>query len=451
MFKVVQQSVRITVRSQMIGFTFYRYGLAGLMASLGIEVGKRGLSFAKVVSRPTVRFDSVVGRDLARTFMKLGPTFIKMGQVLATRPDLVGEPISEELKILFDRVTPIPFRDIQKILRAEIGKAHLKKWFLSIEPKPMASASISQTHRAVLKNGEALILKVQKPGVAKVVRDDLLILEAFVRPLHLLNPSLGILPMFQEFKEGTLREIDYREEAKNIERFQRNYKKLFSDSDVMFPRYYPDLTTERVLALTPMQGSKFGELRKGSTVARQAASKGLAAILEQIFDHGFFHADPHAGNLFFMEDEGRLGFIDLGLVGQLHPEDKRKFLKVLLAILKRDREKLAKTLYELGTPGKRTKYDHFEKQIQELLDDVKKEGIKTIRMDQLVNRLLAVARKNFIVIPNRYILMIRSCLVIEGVAKSLDPNVSVFEIATPIVAKSLMKTYNPLRLFKKIL
>jgi ubiquinone biosynthesis protein len=449
-FGIVRRSVKLTFRSQQIGLTFYRYGLAGLLTSLGIEVGKRGLRIAKVTSRPAIPFDEVLGRDLARTFVKLGPTFIKLGQILASRPDLVGDPVAEQLKILFDRVPAVPFSEIQKILRHEIGRTNLKRWFQSIEPQALASASLSQTHRATLKDGTPLILKVQKNGVADIVRADLMILEAFIRPLSVVYPKLGLGQIFQDFKEGTLREIDYREEAKNIERFRKNYKKLFSDSDIMFPRYFPELTTERVLALEPMHGSKFVELRKGSTVAKAAASKSLAAVLEQIFDHGFFHADPHAGNLFFMEDEGRLGFIDLGLVGQLDPADKQKFLKVLLAILKRDREKLAKTLYELGTPGKKTNYDEFEQQIQNLLDEVKKDGIDNIRIDQMVNKLLTIARKNSIAIPNRYILMIRSCLIIEGVAKSLDPNVNVFSIATPIVAKSLMKSYSPINLIKKI-
>lgn len=177
---------------------------------------------------------------------------------------------------------------------------------------------------------------------------------------------------------------------------------------------------------------------------------GLTAILEQIFDHGFFHADPHAGNLFFLEDTGRLGFIDMGLVGQLGPQDKRKFLKVLLAILQRDRKTLARSLYDLGTPSKKTDYAKFEKGIQDLLEEVKAKGVDSYRMEQLISKLLVVARKNGITIPNRYVLMIRSCLLIEGVAKSLDPQISVFKVATPIVAKSLMKTYNPLAYLKRL-
>lgn len=449
-FKTLSVPMDVAIRMNQIGLIVSRYGLGSNFASLGIELGKRGLTLSGAKPGAPARLDGVFGKNLARLFVKLGPTFIKVGQVLATRPDVIGEPVAEELKVLFDRVPGIPFRQIQKILRRELGKEKLKTAFKQIQTKPLASASISQTHHATLADGTPVILKVQKTGVAETVRVDLIIVEAFVRSVHVVYPKLQLLQMFKDFKEATLREIDYREEARNIDQFRKNYRRLFSESDVMFPRYFPELTTERVIALEPMHGHKVSELKKGSTIARQAASLGLSAVLEQIFDHGFFHADPHAGNLFFLEDTGRLGFIDLGMVGQLHPDDKRKFLKVLMAILNRDRDRLARCLYELGTPSRSTKYDKFEKGIQELLDDAKKTGIDNLRLDQMVNRLLATARQNGIHIPNRYVLMIRSCLVIEGVAKSLDPKISMFKVATPIVARSLMKSYNPLRFIRRI-
>lgn len=448
-FKTVSFPVRVALRSQQVGLLFSHYGVAGGLASLGIEAGKRGLSVVGVKQKQ-VPFDAVFGRNLAHTFAKLGPTFVKLGQILASRPDLVGDPIAEELKILFDRVPPISFREIQKILRRELGKHTLREKIKSIEPTPLASASLSQVHRATLKDGTPVILKVQKRGVADTVRLDLALLEGLMWPIHVLYPKLNLLQMFEDFKAATLREIDYREEAKNIDQFRKNYSRLFTKSDVVFPRYFPELLTEKVIALEPMHGKKIAELRKGSTVARHAASIGLNAVLEQIFDHGFFHADPHAGNLFFLEDNGKLGFIDLGLVGQLNPQDKRKFLKVLLAILQRDRKQLAKSLYELGVPSKKTKFADFDKGVQALLDDVKKTGVDKIRMDQMVNRLFAVCRKNGLHIPNRYVMMMRSCLLIEGVAKSLDPGISVFKVATPIVARSLMKSYSPFSLFRRL-
>lgn len=449
LFKKITRPVELAWRSQQIGFAFSRYGLGGAFTSLGFEVGKRGLKWVGITKAPAIPFDAVFGKNLARTFAELGPTFIKLGQILASRPDLVGDPISDELKILFDRVPPISFTAIQRILRRELGKQKMKETIKSIDPKPLASASISQVHRATLVDGTPVVLKVQKTGVRSAVRLDLQLLEGLMWPMHFLYPKLNLLQMYEDFKKATLMEIDYREEAKNIDRFHQNYFKLFSSSDIVFPRYFPDLTTERVIALEPLHGKKVADLKKGSTVARKVATQTVTAVLEQIFDHGFFHADPHAGNLFFLEEEGRIGFIDLGLVGQLQPADKRKFIRVLMAVLQRDRKQLAKTLFDLGTPGPKTDYAKFDKDINKLLDEVKSTGLAKLRMDQMVNRLLGIARNHGIYIPNRYVMMMRSCLLIEGVAKSLDPNFSVFSVAKPVLAKSLLKSYNPLNFFRR--
>lgn len=443
------QSLKIAVRSQEIGLVLTSYGVAGTLASFGFEFGRRGLRVAGVLKGAGKPLDAVLGKSLVKTFVRLGPTFIKVGQVLATRPDVVGEPVAEELKILFDRVPPIPFRRIRRILTKELGREKLKKSFRVIEPQPLASASISQTHRATLSDGQKVILKVQKEGVAELVRLDLEILGGLILPIEAVYPSLQLKTMFADFREATLTEIDYRKEAANIDRFRKNYRKLFADPDVHFPAYYPDISTEKVIALEPMHGTQVNRLKKGSTVARKAATMSLAAVLEQIFEHGFFHADPHAGNLFFQEDEGRVGFIDLGLVGQLKPEDKRKFLRVILAVLQKDEKRLASSLYDLGEAGPKSDYAKFESDIQALIDKVRKQGKDNARLDAIVGDLMRVARVNSIIIPNRYIMMLRSCLVIEGLAKSLDPTISIMNVATPIVARGLLRTYNPMEIFRK--
>jgi ubiquinone biosynthesis protein len=441
--------VSVVLRMQRIAYLMTRHGLAGSLGALGFEISKRGLKYVGLTDAPTIPLDAAFGRELARTLVRLGPTFIKLGQVLASRPDWLGEAAAEELRVLFSQVPSVPFRQISRTLNKELGRKKISSAFQSIDEKPMATASLGQVHRAVLKDGSRVIVKVQKKGASETVLSDLTILEGLARSIHLLQPSWQLRTAFEDFKTATLCEIDYQKEAENISRFQRNYKKIFAASSVRFPKFFPELSTSKVLVMEPMQGQQLSLLKKGSTVARNAAEQSLAAILEQIFDHGFFHADPHAGNLFFQEETGQIGFIDMGLVGQLRPEDKRKFLEVVLAILKRDRSRLAKSLYALGTPGKKTDYKKFEMGIEVLLDEVRDKGPKNVSLEAMVNQLLAIARKNQITIPNRYIMLIRSCLVIEGVARNLDPKISVFEIATPIVARSLLKTYNPFSFLKR--
>lgn len=448
-FAKITKPVRSFLRAQEIGAVVLRSSLWSTASQLGFELGKRGIIISRV-ARPTTRpLDRVVGQELARLLTRLGPTFIKLGQMLASRPDIIGASIAEELKSLYDRVPPTAFRKIKHVIDDELGTRKVKKYFHSIDPKPLASASLAQTHRAVLKGGEPVILKVQKPGSAEMVEADLTILEGITRSLDMLRPKLQAFAVFNDFKQATIREIDYREEAKNIERFQKNYHRLFTSSGVQFPGYIAELTTARVITLEPMRGTQMTALRKGSTVARKAAAKSLEAVLEQIFDHGFFHADPHAGNLFFLEDTGEVGFIDLGLVGQLETADKRRFLRVLFAILKRDRRSLAKNLFELGEPSAHTRFDRFETEINSLIDELNAQGLDKTKLQTLVNRLFGIARKQGIFIPNRYALLLRSCLIIEGVARSLDPALSIAAIATPIIARSLLKSYNPLRLFRR--
>jgi ubiquinone biosynthesis protein len=447
-YATLSRSARVALRSQQIAFVFTTRGLGGLLMSLGVETGKRGLALLGGPASP-LPVDAAFGRSLALTFARLGPTFIKLGQALATRPDFIGAGAAGEMRVLFDRVSPISFAEIRRILVRELGRQTVEDAFQTIDTRPLASASIGQTHRGALRDGSPVVIKVQKPHAAEIVRLDLEILEGLVRPAHRHYPRLGLARMFEDFRDAALREIDYREEVKNIDRFRTNYRRLFGSADVLFPRYFPELCTENVIVMEPMRGKNLAELGSENGAAREAASKSLAAVLEQIFDHGFFHADPHAGNLFFLEEDGRLGFIDLGLVGRLEPEDKRKFLKVLLAILQRDRKRLAKSLYDLGSPGATTEYSGFEADIDELLDEVKDTGVHNLRMDQMVSRLLAIARTNDFDIPNRYLMMIRSCLMIEGVAKSLDPSINVAKIATPIVARSLMKSYSPLTLLRR--
>ncbi|MBY0372150.1 hypothetical protein K2X33_15820 [bacterium] len=442
------QPVGLVFRSQEIAFAFTRYGLAGSLGALGWEAGKQGLRFVGVPAGKPQGFDAAFGRNLAVTFTKLGPTFIKLGQVLASRPDLVGEAVAEELRVLFDRVTPVSFSEIERILKREFGAKKYAKAFRAVDPESLASASISQTHKALLADGTPVILKVQKPGVDRRVRQDLQLLAGFVAPLDKVYPQLQLKMVFADFERATLAEIDYKQEAANIDKFRRNYRKIFSAANAVFPKYYPNLLTQHVIALEPMRGHSVGALKKGSTVARAAAEQSLAALFEQIFDHGFFHADPHAGNLFFQQDTGQVGFIDMGLVGQLQPTDKKRFLKVILAVLKRDRSKLARSLYDLGTPSKKTRYDAFEKDVDAMIDEHAGKGAQ-ISLEKLVGQLLAVARKNGLYVPNRYVLLLRSCLVMEGVAKGLDPDISVARVATPIVARSLARSYNPLRFLQR--
>ncbi len=446
---VLKNGFHIASRLQRITFVLYRYGIFGTLTDQGFEIGKRGITFVGLGKRKSIPLDRTFGKSLKETLIQLGPTFIKLGQVLATRPDLIGTDVAEELKPLFDRVPSLSFAKINRILKKEWGKKKYKENIREIQKKSLGSASLSQTHEATLNNGAKVIIKIQKPGAGQTVKTDLMILEGLVNSIHPFFPLLMLKEAFKDFKEATLREIDYLEEAKNIDQFLKNYKKVFSQSDVLFPSYVKELSTNRVIVLSPMQGKKMTEISKDSNQAKRAAIAGLTAVLEQIFEHGFFHGDPHAGNIFYIEETGKVGFIDMGLVGTLSEPDRKKFLKVLFSLLKRDRRGLSKALFDMGETTSLSDFEGFDKAVAEIIEKVKKTGVSQVRMDEVLQDLLKAARTYGIYVPNRFTILLRSCLVIEGVAKSLDPSISIVKLALPIVVRGLLKPKNPFRLFKK--
>ncbi len=444
----ISTPVALIFRSQEISYVFSRYGIAGTLKSLGVEIGKRGVAKVRKSKGEAKSLDFVLGKNLATTFVELGPSFIKLGQLLAQRPEWVGDSVATELRILFDRVPPISYRKVEKILKTEWGNKKFNEVIQKIEKKSLASASLSQTHIAILKDGREVVLKVQKPGVEKIVTLDLLLIESAVTIFDSLYPKLNLKLAFNDFKQATLRELDYQEEAKNIDRFQKNNRSFFSNSSVVFPTYEKDLLTKKIIALEPIRGKKASEIKVNSRTAKRAAFLSSSAVLEQIFEYGFFHADPHSGNLFFLEDSGKIAFIDLGLVGQLEGEDRKRFIRVMLAIIRRDRKDLSKALYQLGVPGKSSDFIRFENDIDKILDEVKEMGVRNIKIKKTIDQLFKAAHQNQIFIPNRYVLMIRSCLMVEGVAKQLDTKSSLLDVAVPILTKSLLRSYSPFNLFR---
>jgi len=437
--------MKLILRLNQLGWCLVRYGVIKNTADLSAFYARKRISFLRISHSKPISFSRVLGKNLALTCQEMGPTFIKLGQLLATRSDVLPPEITQELEVLLTSVKPVALRQIKKIIHSELGKAKAIELFSEIEEKPLGSASLGQCHRATLKDGSTVVIKVQKPGVADKVELDLKLLENLITPLSYLFPQFSIKEIFYDFKEATLREIDYRLEARNIDRFKKNNRNILTGSilngsAVVFPSYLKDALTSKVIILELMRGESFTELKKGSRIAKKAAYRSLEAVFEQIFYHGFFHADPHAANMFYIEEQGKVGFIDLGLVGELKKEDKKRFLEVLLAVLKRDRKKLSLALYRLGKPGPETQLDQFQKEIDSLLDEVKTLGIENLPLQKIVQRLFEIARANNITIPNRYILMVRSCLLIEGVAKKLDPDISLVRVALPIVTKGFLSS-----------
>lgn len=437
-FNELTVPLKLALRYQQIWWCCFKYGVVKNITDFGFEMTLRGIAWTGAIKKIDTSLLQLMGANLVRAFQELGPTFIKFGQLLATRPDLLPPEISQELEVLLAAVKPISIKRIKGVLMQELGKELMNELFLEIDTKPLGSASLGQCHRATLRNGSIVVVKVQKPGVSKTLFLDLKLIEMIISIVSLGFSIESIQEAFEDFRKATLQEVNYQLEAKNIDRFRKNHKGLLLTSNVVFPDYVKNALTSKVLILELMRGVPFTYLKKGSRTAKRAAHRSLEGVFEQIFQHGFFHADPHAANMFFIEEEGRVGFIDLGLVGELSERDKNLFLRILLAVVRRDRKELSQALFKLGVPGSKTSYADFEREIDQVLDDVKATGLKKVKIQKIVKQLFDIARRNSLKIPNRYVMMVRSCVMIEGVAKSLDPEISLFKVALPVLTKGFM-------------
>jgi predicted unusual protein kinase regulating ubiquinone biosynthesis (AarF/ABC1/UbiB family) len=288
--------------------------------------------------------------DLARDLEAMGPLFVKLGQLLSTRPDLLPQPYLDALARLHDNVEPVPYGEIETVVQEDLG-VRMSKAFESFDPQPLASASLGQVHRATLRDGRPVVVKVQRPGIREVVLGDLDLLDDVAAALD-RHSDLGRRHAFrelgEEFHKTLLRELDYRREAGNLKTLGAN---LASFERILVPQPVEDYTTSRVLTMDHVRGKKVTELHPIRRI--ELDGPGLAedlcrAYLQQILVDGFFHADPHPGNVFVTDDE-RLALLDLGMVARLDPERRHALLRLVLAVSEGRGRDAAEIGAELGT------------------------------------------------------------------------------------------------------
>src|SRR3989344_9437648 len=286
---------------------------------------------------------------LRKTLERLGPTFIKFGQLLSVRPDLVPKEYVKELEKLQDSVPPFPYSEAKSIIEKELGKG-LEHLFLDFEKAPIASASISQVYRATLKTGEKVAVKVQRPNVRQIMETDI---EIMMYIAKLLENNIEAIKRFkpakivQEFKDWTEKEMDFKLEARNAKRFYDNFR---GSKTVHIPKAYDELTSGKVLTLEFIEGIELHNLReikKSRIDYGQVIKNGFEAIMTQVFVHGIFHADPHPGNIIIMKDNS-IAFVDFGIVGYFDENLKNKCIDMLYGIVEQDEELVMETLLSLG-------------------------------------------------------------------------------------------------------
>jgi len=387
---------------------------------------------------------------LRRAFEELGPTFIKLGQVLSGRPDLVTVPFAEEFKKLRDEVPPFPFEEARRIVESEL-KAPLEELFFEFEQTPVAAASIAQVHNAVLNDGSKVVVKVRRPGIEKNLDQDISILigianllEKHVPDSRIFNPT-GIV---EEFSRTVRRELDFVIEADNAARFADNFR----DSSYLYvPSVYTEFTGRRVLTLERITGTKISDiamLDEEGFDRPQLARNGAQAFFKQVLEDGFFHADPHPGNMFVMAD-GRIGVVDFGMVGRLTEENMEVIADTFLALVKKDFDGLVRQYINMGFVTEDVdldKFKHdFKRDLVELIEPLYGKTISQISLSDYIDRVTKLALKHRLKIPSDLILMNKALLTIEGLGMELDPGFDFIEVARPYASRLVRKRYSPRR------
>jgi len=387
--------------------------------------------------------------------MDLGPSFVKLGQIASTRPDLLPAEWVTELKKLQDDVRAVPFADIRGVVESSLG-APIEEIYESFDENPLAAASIAQVHRATLKHDDGpkdVVVKVQRPKIADTVARDIEILHGLARFIERTIPESHIYSpcaLVDQFDNAITSELDFNLEADNASRFVENFT---GHANAAFPTIYKQASSKRVLTMEFFDGYKIYEAisdhaHSGKTIARAATH----IIIKMIFEDGFFHADPHPGNILIFGDpeSPRIGMIDLGMVGRLSPEIRHKTIDMMIAAIRKDHEALADVLYAIGTPTKKVDMRAYRAEVSMLADRYLNKPIGEVDLAALIGDLVRGATKFGLEIPADFMLVGKALMTLEGVGKEIDPTLDVFEEARPYFFDLLRQRYAPERMASEV-
>jgi ubiquinone biosynthesis protein len=430
-------------RYRQILSTLVRYGYQDVVAALHLGGIVRPLERVALGSEvpPQDR-----PRRLRLVCEDLGPTFVKLGQVLSTRPDLLPEAYTVELAALRDDVRPFAYSQVEAILCEEYGRP-LSELFVSIDETAVASASISQVHRAVLADGRTVALKVRRPEITKLIRADLDIIKNLAQLVERSLPHLAAyrpLTLAREFERTIKRELDFSIERRTMQRCRIQFA---DDPTAHVPLVIEELSTPSVIAMEFIEGVSVDDLagikRLGLDPAEVAVT-GARILLRQIFEFGFFHADPHPGNLRVLEG-GVIAPLDYGMFGQLDSKIREQIADLLLGLLGQDSERVIRSLESLDIRGEKLDSRGFRRDVGEFVASYAELTLETIDLSLLLRELVAVIRTHHLHIPPDLVLLIRSLVTIEGVGRHLDPRFDIAKELRPFVRDLSLRRFRPER------
>ena len=438
-----RRSIRHLQRYSEIVAVFARHGFGFLFNQP--EPGRRfRLRFRRTSKQEAPREVDNLAVHFRQALEEAGPTFVKFGQILSTRPDLLPPSFITELSKLVDSVSPEPWDKVRALLVHELGQ-DLETVFASIDPQPIASASLSQVHAAVLPDGQEVVIKVQRPNITTIIDTDLEILSALAARAQ--ASSLGGVSDFigiaDDFSFTLRNELDYQREGRNADRLRES----FADStDLLYiPKVYWELSTRQVLVMERIRGIKIGDvagLDAAGYDRHKVALASASVTVKQVFEDGFFHADPHSGNYLIMPGEV-IGIVDFSKVGYLRDRDRLDLLRLFLAAIQMDVDGLIDQLARMGAVLEDVDRNRLAYDLHRLLNKYNGTPIKYIRAQELINEITAVTFRHHLRLPSTLWLVGQTIAMLEGIGLQLDPDFDVFEAAKPHIQRLMPKLFLP--------
>ncbi len=448
-------TVRDVRRLDQIARVFARHGFGFLFSRLSGKDAAvaRAVEEALEETGGAEAAPSAQGQALAIRFREaiedLGPTFIKFGQILSTRPDLIPAVFCDELQGLQDDVEPMGLDDVKSVIREELGRDP-DQVFAAFDEAPLAAASIAQVHRARLEGGEAVAVKVQRPGIGATIEADLDILYWLARQLVAVAPETRLFDpagIVREFEKAIRKELDFAAEARHMERFARNFR----DVDyVHIPTVHKPLSTSKVLTMEFIDGVKITDaVTQGLGDGEVLAKRALHSLFKQFFKDGFFHGDLHPGNILVVPGN-RLVYLDFGLVGRLTPDMKDRVVDLLFAVARRDFDAMARVLFDIGEREGAVDYDAFVADVYDVGERYFDETpLSEVDMGGLFRELVQGAMRHHMHMPATYTMVFKSLVTVEGLGKRIAPEMDIIAEAQPFIAELLKERYAPERLLKR--
>jgi ubiquinone biosynthesis protein len=391
------------------------------------------------------------GQHLREMLDELGPTFVKFGQLLSTRPDIVPPDILVELQALQDDVRPFPFEDVERVIREDL-ELGIDQLFTEFDPVPVAAASIGQVHRAILPNGRRVAVKVQRPNAPRQVEADLALLYQAARVARERVRALDFIDARQivdEFARSIRQELDYRLEARNAEAFHHRFS---GHPHVRIPRVFWSYTRTRVLTLELLEGIQLADLPVDAwsmEERRRLAYLMTETWMAMIFRHGFFHGDPHPANIFVLGDGDHIGLVDFGQVGKLSDDDMSKLTRLFIDAASEQIEQLPRRLGELGVRYPKEREEEFVLELREMYHRYYGASLSEIDPLQVIREAFQLIYRLNLRLPTRFVLLDKAIATLGSVGVDLYPDFNVFEVARPYARSLMVERYTPQRMLKR--